>query len=278
LFCHCYQLVCVCLFAGAVERLFIVGAVIGADRSIGFEQHGMWDMRWMQIEKENMSMSTFPSDCHALIVEPEPLHAMALDLLLEEFGCRSMGPVDSRSGVKLLLSRMRPSFALVEVDLREELQPIAACLIQHEVPFALMAVGAEARVPEQIEGLRDRPRLLRPLHPASLHATAAALYQEHLAIAMASTDRHIEQAQSRLMSQLALIEQLTAVSHDTTAADALAQRFCQQLSAMRTTRLLLARRLERFAGALALTPGPHSSTAKSTLDRAASVRASRWTS
>ena len=36
-----------------------------------------------------------PEHCRALIVEPEPMQAFALDCLLAELGCRRMGPVGS---------------------------------------------------------------------------------------------------------------------------------------------------------------------------------------
>ena len=223
-------------------------------------------------------MTTFPYDCHALLVEPEPVTAMALDLLLEEFGCRSIGPVDSLAGVTQLLSRMQPSFALIDVDLRDELEPITAYLSRHEVPFALMAVGAEARVLEQVESLRDYPRLLRPLDAGSLHATASALYQEHLRMAIASADRHIARDRLRLLNQLKLIEHLAAAGQDTTAADALAQRSRRLMATMRTTRLLLARRMEIFASESALPPTPQPLTAKPISTQATSMRAARWTS
>jgi hypothetical protein len=46
-----------------------------------------------------MTVTTFPDDCRALIVEPEPVQAMALDLMLEELGWRSLGPAGSLTQV-----------------------------------------------------------------------------------------------------------------------------------------------------------------------------------
>ena len=66
---------------------------------------------------------------------------MALDLLLKDFGCRSVGPAFSFDTVESLVSKSQPSFALIDVDLGDELLPAAECLARREVPFAFMDFG-----------------------------------------------------------------------------------------------------------------------------------------
>ena len=63
-----------------------------------------------------VQLRRFPEDCRALLIEPEPLQAMTLELMFQEFGCRRMGPARSYREVEELLSRRRPSFALVDAD------------------------------------------------------------------------------------------------------------------------------------------------------------------
>ena len=89
-----------------------------------------------------MPLALFPTDCRALIVEPEPVQAMALDLLLEEFGCHCVVPIVSPREIERCLRRSQPSFALVDVSLDKELLPVAECLASKEVPFAVLTFGA----------------------------------------------------------------------------------------------------------------------------------------
>lgn len=194
-----------------------------------------------------MPLATLPNDCRALIVEPEPVHAMALDLLLGEFGCRRTGIAASHTQVEKYLKHRQPSFALIDASLGDELQPIAECLDHKEVPFGILTFGARSTLLGHSKALRDRPKIDRPFHAPTLHATASVLYRQWLHAAIANSDRHIAQGQQRLANQLKLIERLAGRGADTTLADGLAREYGRTLQAMRTTRRILAKQLDSFA-------------------------------
>jgi hypothetical protein len=100
---------------------------------------------------------------------------------------------------------------------------------------------------DQSTTLRSRPRVRRPFHAPTLHTAMCGLYQDNLARTIATADRHIAQGQLRLANQLRLIEELAAKGQETDQAHALAREFGRLLQTMRTSRGLLARRLETFA-------------------------------
>lgn len=73
-----------------------------------------------------------------LIVEDEFLIAMDLQSMLERRGWRVMGPVATVAGAVLLLERERPSVALLDVNLGNELvTPLAIQLTDLGIPFAV---------------------------------------------------------------------------------------------------------------------------------------------
>ncbi|MGE3293420.1 MAG: hypothetical protein AB7O95_18775 [Geminicoccaceae bacterium] len=193
-------------------------------------------------------LALFPDDCQALIIEPEPIQAMTLECLLEEFGCRRMGPAATLVDVEKLLDARRPSFALVAADLADELEPVTAVLDHERIPFALLAVGPDNAVLDKSRKLRSRARVRRPYHAPSLHTAMCTLYRDNLSGAITTADSHIKQGQKRLAWQLRLIEELAAKGQDTAQADALAREYGRLLRTMRTSRAILARRLTMFAG------------------------------
>ena len=194
-------------------------------------------------------LTIFPNDCRTLIVEPEPLQAMTLECLLDDFGCCRMGPVGSLAEVERALGEHRPSMALVSVDLDDELGPVTALLDREQIAFALLAIGPANTLLDQSKTLRSRPRVRRPFHAPALHAAMCGLYQDNLSRTIATADRRIAQGQLRLANQLRLIEELAAKGQETEQAHALAREFGRLLQTMRTSRGRLARRLETFADA-----------------------------
>jgi hypothetical protein len=188
-----------------------------------------------------------PEHCRALIVEPEPMQAFALDCLLAELGCRRMGPVGSLRDLEKLLAKRRPSFTLVEADLNDELEPIADCLTRSEVPFALMAIGPANQRLDRSETFRHRPRIGRPFHAPTLQAAACGLYRQSLCRAIASADANLKQGRLRLARQLRLIKRMAAAGQDAASADDLALEYGRLPRTMGATRQILARRLNSLA-------------------------------
>lgn len=194
-------------------------------------------------------LAVFPPDCRTLIVEPEPLQAMTLECLVEEFGCNLTGSVGTLGEVEKQLSKQRPSFALVAADLEDELEPVAALLDRAEISFALLAIGPANALVDRSATLRSRPRIRRPFHGPTLHAAMCELYHDHLCRTIGVVDRHIDQGQLRLAGQVRLIEQMAAAGQETKLAEGIARESGRLLQTMRASRNLLARRLDIFAGA-----------------------------
>lgn len=122
----------------------------------------------------------FPEDCRALVIDREPLQAFTIHLLLEEFGCGHMGPAGRYTEVEGLLAKRRPTFALVDVELDRELQPVCELLDEHDVPFALIAISEADQVLSRHLRLSNRPRIQRPYHSPALQTVACSLYADSL--------------------------------------------------------------------------------------------------
>lgn len=194
-----------------------------------------------------MVHAQLPSDCRALIVEPEPMQALALDCLLAELGMRRMGPVRSLSELKVLVAKQQPSVALVDAEMKEDLVPIAEYLERHDVPFAFLAIGAVNEWLGGLESLRNRPRVRRPFHGPTLEATVGALYRERLRRQISHLDRHLAGGRGRLGRQIRMMEQLDSAGHDTAMADSLAREYGRLLRTARGWRCFLAARLEALS-------------------------------
>ena len=107
-----------------------------------------------------------------LIVEDEFLIAMELKLMLEREGWRVMGPVPTVQRALSLLEDELPSFALLDVNLRDAVvTPVAEILRAANVPFA---VASAYDRPEEFGGevLMGVPNVGKP---ASEHRLLAAL-------------------------------------------------------------------------------------------------------
>jgi two-component SAPR family response regulator len=112
-----------------------------------------------------------------LIVEDEFFIALDLQLLLERFGWRVIGPVATVREALDLLDIELPSIALLDVNLGNEfVTPVAEALKARSVPFALSSAYAK---PEQYGGevLAGIPNVGKPTNERRVLATLAQLTQ-----------------------------------------------------------------------------------------------------
>jgi DNA-binding response OmpR family regulator len=197
-----------------------------------------------------MLQTRLPDDCRVLVVEDEPVQALALECVLQELGCRSIGPVWQARDIGQLLRREPPSFALVDSKLRDHLIPAVKCLNLHRVPFALLAMGAEGDVLERVTALRDQPRIDRPFHGPTMYEAARQLYRSSLVDQIARADARIAQGQVRLAEQQRRRVERGASCGDErdTASEILADEIARALQMMRATRELLVAQLSELRG------------------------------
>jgi DNA-binding response OmpR family regulator len=190
-----------------------------------------------------------PDACRVLIVEDEPVQALALECVLEELGCRAMGPVWQAQDIGQLLRREPPSFALVDSNLRDHLIPAVECLNLHRVPFALLAMGAEGEALERVTALRDRPRIDRPFHGPTVYEAARQLYRTSLIDQVARADARIAQGQVRLAEQQRRVERGASCGDSHTAtSQILADELARALQMMCASRELLLAQLSELTG------------------------------
>ncbi|RWE79623.1 response regulator [Mesorhizobium sp.] len=110
-----------------------------------------------------------------LIVEDEFLIAMDLQSMLERRGWRVIGPVASVGAASRLLERERPSVALLDVNLGNELvTPVAEQLTSLGIRFA---VASAYDRPELIGGavLAEAPNVGKPAQERRLLAVLGEL-------------------------------------------------------------------------------------------------------
>ena len=113
-----------------------------------------------------------------LIVEDEFLIAMDLQMLLESFGWRVMGPAATVQAALQLLKEELPAVALLDVNLgRELVTPVAQALVDLGVPFAITSAYDK---PEQFGGeiLAGVPNIGKPVAERRLMATLEKLTQK----------------------------------------------------------------------------------------------------
>lgn len=120
-----------------------------------------------------------PESCLAgmriLVVEDEPLVAMALEDMLLARGCQVVGPVPSVAEALSLILLEAPAAALLDVNLGVETSaPVAARLAGLGLPY-LLVTGYE-ELAENDPLLSAAPRLVKPAAPELLLATMARLF------------------------------------------------------------------------------------------------------
>ncbi|CAH2603031.1 Response regulator [Rhodovastum atsumiense] len=111
--------------------------------------------------------------CRVLVVEDEPLLAIELEGLLQEFGCVVVGPVSSLARALQLAQDGSFDVALLDVVIRGgDVYPVADLLIARGIPFALASGYSKSAFPER---LRQYPRLLKPFTRSDMADTLTLL-------------------------------------------------------------------------------------------------------
>jgi two-component system, response regulator PdtaR len=105
-----------------------------------------------------------------LVVEDEFLLAIELEALLEQRGCRVLGPVATIDRALAVLADHRPAAAVLDVNLRgKRATAVAAALRDLGVPFVLVTGYSDAQLNEP--ELQGRPRIDKPLDRRKLLRT-----------------------------------------------------------------------------------------------------------
>jgi CheY-like chemotaxis protein len=101
-----------------------------------------------------------------LVVEDNMLTADAIQDLLETSGCEIVGPAASVAAALDLIARSPLDGAVLDINLGGELSfPVAAALIEREIPFLFLTGYSELVVPPQYRNMRrlEKPTDLRAL-------------------------------------------------------------------------------------------------------------------
>jgi CheY-like chemotaxis protein len=111
------------------------------------------------------------TNCKVLVVEDEMMIAMLIEDMLEEFGCRLVGPATSVPHALELIGKEQVEVAVLDVNLDgQDTYAIADALQQKSVPF-IFATGYGST------GLRkeygNRPVLQKPFQTKALETALA---------------------------------------------------------------------------------------------------------
>jgi DNA-binding NtrC family response regulator len=103
------------------------------------------------------------STANVLIVEDELLIALNLESMVEDLGCRVLGPAGSLDDALAVLSDGTPDAALLDVNLRgSSVTPVAWECRNRGIPFALITGYGRLELGEPI--LDSAPRLRKPVN------------------------------------------------------------------------------------------------------------------
>jgi CheY-like chemotaxis protein len=109
---------------------------------------------------------SLPDGCRILIVEDEFLIAMVLEGILEDEGCRIIGPASCVRGALLLVEQERIDAAVLDARLdRDPVTAIADALEARDVPFVFHSGYGPEHLPQQH---RHRPLLRKPCDPSAI--------------------------------------------------------------------------------------------------------------
>jgi two-component SAPR family response regulator len=101
-----------------------------------------------------------PRGLRVLVVEDEMLVAMDIAALLQDIGCRVVGPVGQLSEALPLAREAELDAAILDVNLENEgVEPVAAELARRSVPFVFATGYVRDDLPPRF---RDRPVLEKP--------------------------------------------------------------------------------------------------------------------
>jgi CheY-like chemotaxis protein len=101
-----------------------------------------------------------------LVVEDSLLTADAIQDLLEIGGCEIVGPAATVAAALDLVARSTLDGAVLDINLGGELSfPVAAALIERDIPFLFLTGYSDIVVPPQYRGMRklDKPSDMRSL-------------------------------------------------------------------------------------------------------------------
>jgi DNA-binding response OmpR family regulator len=108
-----------------------------------------------------------------LIVEDETLVAMLLEDVLEELGCKVVGPVSRVDAAKDAIEAGRFDCALLDINLRgQPVYPLIKLLDEKSVPFGFVTGYGASGVDEQF---KQRPVLQKPFTAHELEAVLSSM-------------------------------------------------------------------------------------------------------
>lgn len=107
-----------------------------------------------------------PKHLRILLVEDEPLVAMAIEDSLESQNVGVVGPAGTVAEALALIAEGGIDAALLDVTLRgERVDPVAAALSERNIPFVFTTGHGVAGLPQ---GYQDRPVLSKPFREVEL--------------------------------------------------------------------------------------------------------------
>lgn len=113
---------------------------------------------------------------HILIVEDSPVVGPFTADLLQELGCRVVGPAPNMAAARELIEGEKLDAALMDVHIRgERVFPLCEALAAGDVPFILTSGYADWNMPEK---WRDRPRLQKPYTLDQIEQALASLLRD----------------------------------------------------------------------------------------------------
>jgi DNA-binding response OmpR family regulator len=113
-----------------------------------------------------------------LVVEDEVLIAMLIADVLQDAGCRLVGPVPRRAAALEVAIREQIDAAVLDVNLAGELVfPVADLLAERNIPFLFLTGYANVATGKAYAG---RPMLRKPFRPEALLAQLAKLCRARL--------------------------------------------------------------------------------------------------
>jgi DNA-binding response OmpR family regulator len=115
-----------------------------------------------------------PTGLRVLVVEDEMLIAMLLEDVLQERGCKVIGPV-GRVTKAVPLANMEPlDMAILDVNVAgEEVFPVACELARRAIPFVFVSGYGADRLPKK---WCDRPILQKPFRPGDLERSMSMAF------------------------------------------------------------------------------------------------------
>ncbi len=120
--------------------------------------------------------STVPH--YVIVVEDSMMVAIDMAEMLRSLGVKDVKTCASVAQAKRSMDAKLPDFAILDVNLRDEMSfEVAEYLIQHQIPFCFATgYGSDFRVPE---GLSEYKVLTKPVELNTLRSTLKSIYEDH---------------------------------------------------------------------------------------------------